>query len=718
MIVPNTPRFLREGDMITISSKIANLSDKDLNGQAALQLFDALTGKEIDSKLNNINNTKAFSVSAKNNTQVSWELTIPETVQAIQYKVIAKTDTFSDGEQNVLPVLTNRMLVTESLPMYIKTGETRTFTLNKLKTSTSKTLKNHKLTLEITSNPAWYAIQSLPYLMEYPYECNEQTFSRYYANALASHIANSNPRIQEVFNLWKNSDALLSNLEKNQELKSILIEETPWLRDAQSETEQKKRIALLFDLHKMKVELDRAKLKLKTNQMDSGAWSWFGDYRENRYITQHIITGFGHLKQLKVTDQDPNEMITKAISYLDNEFVKEYNNLKKYDKIDLSKNHLTATQLHYLYMRSFFPNIKKRKEVETVSNYYLGQIKSYWLKQSLYQKGMMALIVFRNDDTKTADKILKSLKENSITNDELGMYWKSNTNSYYWHQAPIETQALMIEAFSEIDPDLYQDDNTIDNLKIWLIKNKQTNQWKTTKATTDAIYALLLQGSDWLSVNESVSVLVGNKPITKEKLENVKVEAGTGYYKTSWNAQEITKNLAEVTLTKKEKGIAYGAMYWQYFEDLDKITPAKTPLQLSKKLFLKSNTKTGEVITEITNKTNLKVGDLVRVRIELRTDRTMEFVHLKDMRASGLEPINVISKYKYQDNLGYYESTKDASTNFFMDVLPKGIYVFEYDLRVNNAGDMSNGISTIQSMYAPEFSSHSEGIRVKVSSKQ
>jgi uncharacterized protein YfaS (alpha-2-macroglobulin family) len=322
----------------------------------------------------------------------------------------------------------------------------------------------------------------------------------------------------------------------------------------------------------------------------------------------------------------------------------------------------------------------------------------------------MALISYRANDTKTSTKILNALKENSITSDEIGMYWKENTNSYYWHQASIETQSLLIEAFSEIE----NDTKTIDNLKIWLLKNKQTNQWKTTKATTNAIYALLLQGSTWLSVNESVSVMVGKKPIPQEKLNQVQIEAGTGYFKTNWNANEITPDLAEVSLTKRDKGIAWGSLYWQYFEDLDQITPAKTPLQLSKKLFLKTNTKTGEVISEIKSDTKLKVGDLIRVRIELRSDRTMEFVHLKDMRASGLEPTNVLSKYKYQDGLGYYESTKDASTNFFIDVLPKGIYVFEYDLRVNNAGNFSNGISNIQCMYAPEFTSHSEGARVLV----
>ena len=723
MVIPNAPRFLREGDEIVISSKIVNLTEKTLSGEAVLQLFDGVTGERIDKKLytaaeipspkySGAYGNRAFSVDAKGNTRVAWLLYIPDDIQAVQYKVIAQSGDYSDGEQNVLPVLTNRALVTETLPMWIRSNETKTFTLDKLKTNTSTTLKHHNLALEMTSNPAWYAVQALPYLMEYPYDCNEQTFSRYYANALASHIANTNPRIKDVFNQWKNTDALLSNLEKNQELKSLLIQETPWLRDAQSETEQKKRIALLFDINKMNNELESAKRKLTQNQMPNGAWSWFAGGPANRYITQHIITGFGHLDKLGVIQkQDEELMIQNAIRYLDAEFVREYKDIRKYNaNVDLSKDHLSYTQLHYLYMRSFFPKIEKSNEVQEITNYYKTQISKYWLSRSLYAKGMMALISERLDNNTIAKAILKSLKENSITSEELGMYWKVNTNSWFWYQAPIETQALLIEAFSEIENDI----ETIDNLKIWLLKNKQTNRWKTTKATTEAIYALLLQGSDWLSVTDMVDVVIGNQQISPKQLKAVEIEAGTGYYKTTWTGEQIKPEMAEVKVTKKGDGIAWGSLYWQYFEDLDKITSAETPLKLKKKLFLKTNTDRGEEISEITLDSNLQVGDLVRVRIELRVDRNMEFVHMKDMRASGLEPVSVLSQYKWQDGLGYYESIKDASTNFFFDYLPKGVFIFEYDLRINNSGNMSNGFTTIQSMYAPEFSSHSDGVRITV----
>ncbi|AUC20771.1 alpha-2-macroglobulin [Polaribacter sejongensis] len=745
MIVPNAPRFLREGDEITLSAKVTNLTNNQLSGFAKLILTDAITGEEINTALENLNANKNFTVDKDGNTNVSWSLSIPETVQAVQYKIVAKAGDFSDGEQNVLPVLSNRMLVTETLPMWVKSNETKTFTLDKLKNTSStlnvgssSTLKNHKLTLEMTSNPVWYAIQSLPYLMEYPYECAEQVFSRYYANTLASFVANSNPRIQEVFNAWKSSDALLSNLEKNEELKSLIIQETPWLRDAQTETEQKKRIALLFDLNKMKNEQERSINKLKDIQMNSGGFPWFkGSSYENRFITQHIATGFGHLQKLGVTNFDSatKNMMEKAVQFLDDELTNQYKELleraeqikqkaktvKKGEKAYndyLAKNNLNYFTIQYLYMRSFYTTISIDNKLQKAVDYYREQTTTYWNSYNLYAKGQIALSLFRSNEKTSTNQILKSLKENSITSDELGMYWKENAAGYYYYQAPIETQALMIETFSEIE----NNTETIDNLKIWLLKNKQTNSWKTTKATSEAVYALLLNGTSWIeastersrSVTEMVDIKVGDKEINPTKLEEVKVEAGTGYFKTSWDGNEITSKMAEVTINKKGEGIAWGGLYWQYFEDLDKITSAETPLKLDKKLFLKVNSDTGKELQEITKNTQLKVGDLITVRIELRSDRDMEFIHMKDMRASGVEPINVLSSYKWQDNLGYYESTKDAATNFFFDRLPKGIYVFEYDVRVNNAGNFSNGITTIQSMYAPEFSSHSKGIRIKV----
>jgi hypothetical protein len=717
MLMPNSPRFFRENDKISFPVKISSLSKESLEGQIQLEFIDPITNKPISGMFaKGEKQNKSFSLKPEGNTNVEWNLQIPEGLGAVSYKVVAKAGKFSDGEQKALPVLINRMLVTESLPLPVKGNSEKTLEFTKLINSgKSSTLKHHKLTLEFTSNPAWYAVQALPYIMEYPYECSEQIFSRFYANSLASFIANSDPKIARVFEAWRTTDteALVSNLEKNEELKSVLLQETPWVMDGKDESERKKRIGLLFDMNRMQNESRESLNELAKKQYANGGWPWFSGMPESRYITQHIVTGMGHLKHLNVISKDNmqiNRMIRKAVGYLDSKITYDYNQLKKhYTAQEMQEDHLSYIAVHYLYGRSFYTDIPIPNQSREAVDYFKGQAKKYWTKRNMYSQGMIALGLHRTDDSDVPAKIAKSLKEYSTVHDELGRYWKDNVSGWYWYQAPIETQALMIEVFTEVT----EQPETVEELKIWLLKQKQTQDWKTTKATAEAIYALLLQGADLLASDAITEVYLNNKLIDPNTIDGIRPQAGTGYFKTSWSGGEIKPEMGRVKLVKKDAGIAWGALYWQYFEQLDKITPHETPLSLKKQLFVERQTDRGPVIEPV-SKSEIRVGDKIIVRIELRSDRRMEYIHLKDMRASGFEPINVFSRYKYQDGLGYYESTKDASTNFFIEHLPKGTFVFEYPLRVAHKGDFSNGITTIQCMYAPEFSSHSEGVRVKV----
>jgi hypothetical protein len=369
--------------------------------------------------------------------------------------------------------------------------------------------------------------------------------------------------------------------------------------------------------------------------------------------------------------------------------------------------------VQYLYMRSFFPQRKLATESKTAYDYYFGQAKQYWTGNNKYMQGMIALALHRSSEGKTASDILKSLKETSITHEELGMYWLNESRGWFWYQAPVETQALMIEAFTEIG----KDQSTVDDLRTWLLKNKQTNNWRTTKATAEACYALLLQGSGPSTIAftnvPQVDIRMGATQVSSDQKDP---EAGTGYFKSVIRGEKVTPAMGNVSVTVSNaaSSTSWGAMYWQYFEDLDKITKAETPLRLNKKLFTEKNTDRGPVLTPVGEGGIIKVGDKIKVRVELRVDRDMEYVHMKDMRASATEPVNVLSGYKWQGGLGYYETTKDASTNFFFSYLRKGTYVFEYSLFATHAGNYSNGITTIQCMYAPEFTAHSEGIRINI----
>jgi uncharacterized protein YfaS (alpha-2-macroglobulin family) len=723
MVQPNAPRFLREGDRMEFSAKIVNLSDAEVTGTAQLELLDAATNKPVDGWFKNMFPSQYFTVAAGQSFAVKFPMEVPFNFNsAMTYRIIAKTKNASDGEEMALPVLTNRMLVTESMPINLRNQNTKAFKFDKLLNSgSSNTIFNHALTVEYTSNPAWYAVQALPYLMEYPYECAEQTFNRYYANALATYISNSMPKIKIVFEKWKTIDtaALQSNLEKNQELKSALLQETPWVLDAQNENQQKKNIALLFDMVKMSSEMDKAFNKLKEMQVSNGGFVWFKGGRDDRYMTQYIITGIGHLRKLNALTGDAYQkikpIVDKAIVYLDKKIKEDYDNLIRY-KAKLSNNNLGEVAIQYLYMRSFFGEYKIADASQTAYNYYRGQSQKYWLSNSKYMQATIALALHRTKDEATPKAIIKSLKENAIVKEEMGMYWKEwATGGYYWHQAPIESQAMMVEAFTDIDKNVA----IVDDLKTWLLKQKQTQNWKTTKATAEACYALLLGGSNWLSEEKEVVINLGSTTI---KSTDDATEAGTGYFKKRIEGDKVKPAMGNISITLNSSTskplnqtvTSWGSVYWQYFEDLDKITPSETPLKLKKQLFIEKNSDKGQTLVAIANDAELKVGDKVKVRIELRVDRDMEYVHMKDMRAACMEPVNVISQYKYQGGLGYYESTKDASTNFFFGWLSRGTYVFEYPLFVTHKGNFSNGITTIQCMYAPEFTSHSEGIRVTV----
>ena len=721
MVQPNAPRFLRQGDRMEFSAKIVNLSDTEMTGQAQLELVDASTGQSVDGWFQNVFPNQYFTVAAGQSEVVRFPIEVPFLFnQALTWRVVAKAGSKSDGEEAIIPVLTNKVLVTETLPLPMRGTGTKNFTFEKLLNANSETLQHQALTVEYTTNPAWLAVQALPYLMENPAENVEQTWNRYYANSLAAKLVKTSPKLLEIFETWKTKDtaALLSALQKNEELKSVLLQETPWVLQAKTETQQKKNIALLFDLVRMGYELKSSMEKLKSMQSENGGFVWFQGGPDDRYFTQYILTGIGHLKQLKGIAEGQQEeldaIVKKALPYLDKKIKADYDLLLK-NKVDLKKQNIGYIQTQYLYLRSFFRDQPVAPIAQTAYNYYRKQVQQYWKTQNKYMQGMTALALHRTADLQTPRDILRSLKESAVVSEEMGMYWKNNTfgvSPFWWH-APIETQSLLIEAFSEIG----QETTTVEALKTWLLKNKQTTNWRTTKATADACYALLLQGANWFSSEPAVHIKLGSTTLSHTEQN---AEAGTGYFKHSVTGAFVKPEMGNITVAVQQPSSpstnqpSWGAVYWQYFEEIDNVSTAETPLQLSKKLFIEKGSDRGPVLTPVNEGDALNVGDKIKVRIELKVDRDMEYVHMKDVRAAALEPVNVLSGYKWQGGLSYYETTRDASTSFFFTQLRKGTYVFEYPLFVTHTGNYSNGLTTIESLYAPEFKAHSEGIRITI----
>jgi len=703
MVEPNPPRFVREGDIIEFPVKVTNMSAARQTGKVSLTLADARTLESRDEALGNLSPEQDFDVPSHESRTYSWRLSVPDDCELLTYRAVGATTRLSDGEEGYLPVLSRRILVTESLPLPIRGPQTKEFEFTKLlESGQSDTLRHQSLTVQMVSQPAWYAVMALPYLMEYPYECSEQVFNRLYANTLASYIANSDPKIRRIFDQWKNTPALDSPLEKNEDLKSVTLEETPWVRQAVAESQARKNVGILFDQNRLSDETARALFKLKQMQLDSGLWPWFPGCRGNEYITLYITTGFGRLRHLGVREIDVTCAV-KALGALDQWMDEWYRTILQYGHKD--ENNLNPTIAFYLYGRSFFlADNPIAPQYQEARDYWLGQARRYWLSLSRQSQAHLAIGLKRFGDKQTPAEIMQSIREFSVTNEEMGMFWRDTERSWWWYHAPIETQALMIEAFDEVSGDA----QAVEDCRVWLLKQKQTQDWKTTKATADAVYGLLLRGTDLLASDALVEVALGGRWIEPEQ-----IEAGTGFYEERFVRDEITPDMGQITVKKVDAGVSWGAVHWQYLEDMSKITPYEgTPLQLKKDLFIKKTTAKGQVLFPVQGP--LAVGDELVVRIELRVDRDMEYVHMKDQRGSGTEPVNVLSRYRYQDGLGYYESTRDTATHFFMDYLPKGVYVFEYSTRIQHKGKYQTGIASIQCMYAPEFNSHSESFELEV----
>ncbi len=726
MVQPNVPRFLREGDNMEFSSKIVNLSDHEITGQVVLELMDAGSQTSVDGWFQNVFPTQYFTVDAGKSVAVKFPIEIPYSFnRPLTWRIKAYAGKYTDGEENIIPVLSNRTLITETMPLYLPTDTTVHVSFDKLLHTRSESLTQEALTVEYSSNPVWNAVQALPYLMEYPYECAEQSFNRFYANTLGSFLVTKFPVINKVFALWQqDSTALLSNLQKNESLKEVLLEETPWVLNAASEEEQHKNLSRLFDLVKLSRQSESMLEKLAQLQLPNGSFAWFKGGFEDRYMTNYILTGIGKLKRIGALDDALTTrmriMVTRALNYADQKIQEDYQWLVKH-KEKLEQPQITPIQIDYLYMRSFFRDIAPSNA--SAYHYYYDQGRKYWSLQNSYNQARLGLVLYRNNEIRYVNvNLIPAILENRVRDTHLGMYWKS-TYTRYWYQSPIEHQSMMIAFFAEIKAGFPSKD--LQAMQTWLLLNKQTSHWSTTIATADACYALLIDGGNQLTRERKVTIQLGNLTIRSSQ---EKTTAGTGYFKKRIEGKQVVSEMGNIMVSVKTENPntssahentlpSWGAVYWQYFEESDKITSAASPLRVQKTIYRETRTDKGKVLVEIKNGDALSIGDKVIVRLQISSDRDMDYLHLKDMRAAATEPLQVISGYQWMNGLGYYQSTRDVSTHFFINHLDKGVHVFDYPLYITHTGIFSTGIATLQCMYAPEFSSHSEGTTIRVVDK-
>ena len=714
MIIPNLPRFVRQGDRLTFTARLSNLSEKTLPVKVNIEFFNPENGKKLNPFLVPKTVEQHVVMLPGKNALVSWLIHIPQDIQFLAYRIKAVSGDVSDGEERMIPVLSNRELITESMPMFVNGNRQKTFTFDSFLNDTSVTRKNFRYTLAFTSHPVWYAVQALPYLSRPQYESAENIFYRFYAHTLAGKLLKTYPRIQQVFQQWKrhSPEAFLSALQKDKELKNIVLQATPWMLDAQNEAEQKRRVALFFDLNQMQRQQQIALNKLKIVQQPSGAWPWFPDMPADFLTTENILSGFADLVQMKAIDLKQQSalkiMLQKGLHFLDKKMVDEYGEIKKKYSETIDKNHLTSIRIHYCYLRSaFLTTVPLNPDARKAFDYFSGQIKQYWPKLDNNLQALSAMTLSRVGWTNQAEAIIRALTEKSLLNKENGMYWR-NENRFYANTSAISTEANIMKAFVEV----MHDTRPADKMKTWLLMQKQANHWPGTKATADAVYALLMNGSQWLSETKPVEIIFGNGE--KLSVSDLHREAGSGYIKKVWTAAEITPALGKISVRNPNKGMAYGAAYWQYFEDMNKVSRQSTDVSIKKTFFKEVITAKGNEWAGIADDAPLKIGDRVMVRLLIRANRTVDYVHVQDMWAAAFEPEKLLSGYERKGGLSYYEEVKDVATNFFIRHLPKGTFVLEYPLLVTQKGVFSGGIARIRSLYLPSFAAHSSGTKIKV----
>ena len=692
MLQPNMPRFVRVGDKANIAASLMNLSDKGVKGTVRMELFNPETEKVFYSQ------KQKFDVKGGETGHVNFTFEVSDKYAVMACRMVADGDTFSDGEQRYIPVLTDKQWVTETVPLNVNGEGAHTFSLENLFNKHSKTASEQRLTVEFTAHPAWYAVQALPVVANPQNEDALSWATAYYAHSLAAFIVKENPRIKQVFDSWKaqggTKETFMSNLQKNQELKNILLAETPWLTEATNEAEQKQRIATLFDLNTMNSQLAVSVEKLGELQNADGAWSWYKGMQGSRYVTTQVMEMLVRLNALTHQDADSRmqPMIQKGFEYLGKQAAEEYKSMKEAEKKGAVGLRPSEQVLRYLYICALDG---KAPVDEKVNRYFIDKLSGEGKELTIYGKALGAIILQQAGKVAEARLFMQSLMEYSVVTDEMGRYFDTPKARYSWFSYKIPTEVGAMEAIQRIT----KDTKAIDEMKRWLLKQKQTQTWETPIATADAVYALMATGaSDLLANTGGVEITLG-KEVIRTPADNA-----IGYIKKTVSGDVM--NIKKVSVDKEGTGMGWGAVYAQYLESMDQIGEQGNGLSVSRQLY-----KGDEALNE---SAPLKVGDRITVRLTVKADRDMDFVQIKDDRAACMEPLQAVSGFRWGNGLGYYQATKDASTQFFIDQMRKGTYVIEYQVYVNRTGEYQAGIATVQSAYAPEFGGHTGGYRVMV----
>jgi hypothetical protein len=703
MVIPNWPRFLRSGDTILLNIRIENNTIKTIVGNTRLEIQDASNLRPVTGSIISPGTSQKYSIKGRGNSFVQWKLFVPQNIHALLFRVKACSGASADGEEMLLPVMPNKELVTEALPIFIHGNEQKTFRLTGLTKQNIEDKQNYKYVFEFTPNPKWNIINTLAYLAGYPYDCAEQTFDKYFACCLAEHISRHNSLVNQFFNHTGKTmpEAMMSALEANPDVKSCLLEETPWMFDAKTGTGTLQKIAALFNSKDIEEKKNDLLEKLENFQNTDGGIAWFMGMKSSHYISWYLLEALGKINKLgelhSFEKQQP-QFLKNLIDYCDNILVTWHQQVikRKQAVVTMDQNLF----VDYAYARSYFlkdyPLSLQKKEAY---QYLLGRFRTQWQKSYPFQRPMMALILYRNQDYLTSNQIIESIKEMAVKDPEKGMFWSTKQNVYDYY-SQIDNQAFTLELFVET----HQDQHDIDEMENWLYLQCKDNKWSSTITTARACYSLLLPNKGKVSVSAGTFKLDIGQHIFSTN-GSITSANPCGYLRKSWEASRISPDMANIKVKSlsNTNTVAWGAVYWQYFQKMGKGKETGSDLWIKKQYFIQRD----KGYQPIGDREKVRVGDELIVRLDFGTDKNMSYVHIKDMRPTCLEPLSKISGCNYQDGLYYFESIRDASQNFFVESLPVGKHLIEYKVRVTHSGYFQTGNASIQCMYAPEYIGYS-----------
>lgn len=707
MILTDLPRLCYEQDTIWLEANVVNTGDVRVSPKATLEVFDAVTMKPV-SILSSSSSISVGVIEPGRSKAVRWKIVPQHNTPLLSMRFTASDGKFADGEQKLLPVLSNEVFMVETMPITVKSNASETFRLDYLDADKTNE-RNHALTLNFSANPVWYAVQALPSLLVDDRQRTESCCHVLYTNCLAAYVATQIPAIADCVSKWESEtpDALRSALEKDESLKAIVLGGTPWVVDAKNESEMKARISGLFDEKRRSEETQMMLTELAKRQKSSGGWTWIEGMPESRFITRFILVQLGRLEKMGAIDiLTPNQQLQmrgirdRAARYIREQLVSDYermcaNNIQDKYSIDYGA-------VQELYALSLCPCQKGDRRFDKAYDFYLDKMRRGWTSLSYGVTAKAAIVLYHSGDVTTAKSLIASLRECAVKDNDLGMYWPQR---YFSWNSPLSVHVDVMEAFAEICPD---DIDAIDAMRLWLLNQKRTNSWGNDNVTAEAVYALLMRGSDWLNDTVSVTLKVGDLIVAADN-----AEAGTGFVQRRWEASEITPDMANVSVDNPTNHLVWGGLFRQYFVPIDEVEKTDNPLKIKRELYVECRNDDGAVLKPLEGQ-KLKVGDKITVWLTIECPQDMEYVFVKDLRAAGLEPEQQLSYYRYESGFRCYRSVTDAYMGFYIDHLPKGTHRISHSMYVTKEGDFSNGYALIQCLFAPEFSAYSNGMRLHV----